>query len=348
MSAVVLVVEDQLIVADHIRYVLMDLGYEVLALAATGDEALHAADLRLPDLVLMDIQLRGPLDGVETATRLIEKHDVPVVYLTSYSDDAMLARAKRTGPYGYIIKPFTDRELRTSIEVALNRHELAAKAAEKAGRLAAVNLELVARCEERKSESERLLVAARTDPLTEASNRLHLHVELRAVADRANRYGHQACSAFCDIDFFKSYNDSFGHLAGDECIRFVSREIRGLLRESDGFYRYGGDEFLILLPEQSLVSAWDCMERVRSRIASIPVASGGRGLARSVTMSVGVADFRITRDEDSIQSWLKRADAALYRAKARGRNCVEMSGRTVSPLPSRAPTPWPGRSTPVS
>lgn len=338
MTANILVVEDEFIVAHHIRHTLADLGY-VSAHAATGQDALQAADLHVPDLVLMDIRITGALDGVETANRLVAKHRVPVVYLTSHCDEATLARAKETGPYGYIVKPFTDRELRTSIEVALSRHSMESVAAEKAERLAAVNLELMTRYEERKRDSERLLAAAQTDPLTELSNRLHLHEDLRAAADRARRYGHQSCAAFCDIDLFKSYNDSFGHLAGDEAIRVVSREIRSQTRPSDGLYRYGGDEFLVLLPEQSLATACDCMDRLRRRVESLSAGEVDGVLARPITISVGIADFRITSDEDPVQSWLRRADIALYRAKARGRNCVEMSDRTISPLPSRSATP---------
>ena len=91
---------------------------------ATGRQALAAARVQRPDLVLMDIKLRGALDGIETARLMRAEHAVPIVYLTSHSDDATLARAKETQPYGYLLKPFEDRELRTSIEVALHKHHL--------------------------------------------------------------------------------------------------------------------------------------------------------------------------------------------------------------------------------
>jgi two-component system chemotaxis response regulator CheY len=333
VAITVLVVEDELIIAHAIRRKLIDFGYEVTAVAATGPDALAAAELRVPDLVLMDIRLKGPFDGIETATRLLAKHSVPVVYLTSHYDEATLTRALKTAPYGYIVKPFTDEKLRTSIEIAFARYEVESTASAKASRLAEANLELVTQGGKR--ESERLLSVARTDPLTEAANRLHLQDDLEVIADHSLRYGHQYCAAFCDIDSFKSYNDSFGHLAGDGAIRAVSREIQRGLRRGDGYYRYGGDEFLVLLPEQSLATAWDCMERVRSAVACLPVATDRLGLLRPVTISVGIADFRITPDQDPIQSWLQRADAALYRAKVHGRNRVQMSGVSLSPLPTR-------------
>jgi diguanylate cyclase (GGDEF)-like protein len=326
MGTRVLVVEDEVIIGHDIRRILMGFGYEVPTVAATGRDALLAVETGAPDLVLMDIKLKGPLDGVQTAARLHDTHDTPVVFLTSHSDEATLARAKATNPFGYLVKPFTDRDLRTCIEIALRRRELESKAAAKSSRLVAANVALVARGEEHERESERSLMAARTDPLTEAANRLHLREDLEGIADRARRYGHHYCAAFCDIDGFKGYNDTFGHLAGDGAIRLVSATIREQLRRGDGFYRYGGDEFLVLLPEQSPSAARECMERVRVAVASLSVEADGGTLARSVTISVGIAELRSTPCEDPIQSWLQRADGALYRAKARGRDCVELAG----------------------
>ncbi len=311
MGANVLVVEDEVIIGQDIRRILIGFGYDVTAVAATGDDAIRAARTRPPDIVLMDIKLKGRLDGIETATRLRDEHDVPVVYLTSHSDEPTLVRAKTTRPHGYVVKPFTDRELRTCIEIALGRRELESKARAESSRLVAANVELVARSEEHRRESERVLAAARTDPLTEAANRLHLQEDLEGVADRARRYGHHYCAAFCDMDGFKSYNDTFGHLAGDGAIRVVSRTIHEQLRRGDGFYRYGGDEFLVLLPEQSLSNAGECMERVRRAVAAIPVAAAGGPLARPVTISIGIAELRNTPEKDAIQSWLQTADDAL-------------------------------------
>jgi diguanylate cyclase (GGDEF)-like protein len=325
MGARILVVEDEVIIGQDIRRILLGFGYEVPAVAATGTEALREADAQPPDFVLMDIKLRGPLDGIETATRLQERHNAAIVYLTSHSDEATLARAKATSPYGYLVKPFTDRELRTCIEIALRLRDLESEAAEESSRVVAANVALVALGEEQKRENERILASARTDPMTEAANRLHLQEDLEGIADRARRYGHHYCAAFCDIDGFKSYNDTFGHLAGDGAIRAVSRTIHQQLRRGDGFYRYGGDEFLVLLPEQSLTNAGECLERVRVAVELLSHGAAGEPMARPVTISVGIAELRTTPDNDAIQSWLQQADLALYRAKARGRNCVEVA-----------------------
>ena len=119
----ILVVEDEPIVALDLQRRLEKMGYSVPAVAASGPEALASADLSAPDLVLMDINLEGEFDGVETAEKIRTHHRVPVVYLTAYSNDETLERAKVTEPYGYLLKPFDERELQTTIEIALYRHQ---------------------------------------------------------------------------------------------------------------------------------------------------------------------------------------------------------------------------------
>jgi PAS domain S-box-containing protein len=119
----VLIVEDEGIVAEDLSGKLRQFGYEVAGIAARGDEAVALACRLRPHLVLMDILLDGPLDGIEAAELIRRQHDVPVIYLTAHSDPATLARAKLTGPFGYILKPFDERELATQIELALYKHQ---------------------------------------------------------------------------------------------------------------------------------------------------------------------------------------------------------------------------------
>jgi len=117
----ILVVEDEAIVALHLRQQLANLGYEVPEAVATGDRALQRIDMSRPDLVLMDIHLKGPLDGIATASRIPPAHRIPVIYLTAYAEEATLARASATNPFGYLLKPFNERELHATIQMALAR-----------------------------------------------------------------------------------------------------------------------------------------------------------------------------------------------------------------------------------
>ncbi len=119
----ILVVEDERLVAKHIENMVRGLGYEVAGVAATGEDAVRTALGTLPDLVLMDIMLRGDMDGIAASEQIWDKAAIPVVYLTAYADEATLERAKVTDPFGYLLKPFEERELYTAIEMALYKHK---------------------------------------------------------------------------------------------------------------------------------------------------------------------------------------------------------------------------------
>jgi CheY-like chemotaxis protein len=121
-SASVLVVEDENIVARDILSMLKDLGYLVAAVASSGEEAIEKAAIKRPDVVLMDIVLKGEVDGVQAAQEIRTRFQIPVIYLTAYADEETLQRAKLTEPFGYILKPFEERELHVAIELALYRH----------------------------------------------------------------------------------------------------------------------------------------------------------------------------------------------------------------------------------
>lgn len=125
--ASVLVVEDENIIALDIKATLTNLGYAVPAVATGGEEAVQRVAELAPDLVLMDIRLRGGMDGVEAAEAIHNRFDVPVVYLTAYADPGTVERARLTEPYGYVLKPFEERELHVVIEMALYRHQMARK-----------------------------------------------------------------------------------------------------------------------------------------------------------------------------------------------------------------------------
>ncbi len=120
----ILVVEDEGIIAMHLQHMLTGFGFKVPVTVETGPDALLVVEQSRPDLVLMDIQLRGEMDGIETARQIREQYDMPVIYMTAYSEDACLLEARQTEPYGYLVKPFQDRELRATIEMALFKHKI--------------------------------------------------------------------------------------------------------------------------------------------------------------------------------------------------------------------------------
>lgn len=123
----ILIVEDERLVAEDIKGTLEGLGYNVTGIIDRGDKAIEKVREKEPDLVLMDIVLKGDRDGVETADKIKSEFDIPVIYLTAYADDEKLKRARVTEPYGYIIKPFRERELHSNIEMAFYKHEMERK-----------------------------------------------------------------------------------------------------------------------------------------------------------------------------------------------------------------------------
>ena len=118
----VLVVEDESIVSKDIQYSLKKLGYNVVGVAATGQKAIELCGEKLPDIILMDIMLKGDINGIKASTRIKEVYNIPVIFLTAYADENTLSKAKVTEPYAYIIKPFKEIDLHTSIEMAFYKH----------------------------------------------------------------------------------------------------------------------------------------------------------------------------------------------------------------------------------
>ncbi|MCX6295165.1 MAG: response regulator [Bacteroidetes bacterium] len=119
----ILIVEDESIVAKDIQHSLKKLGYSVVGMCSTGEDAIKFAEELKPDLVLMDIMLKGEMSGIEAAGHIREKFNIPIIYLTAYADESTLSKAKVSEPYGYIIKPFKEIDLHTSIEMAIYKHE---------------------------------------------------------------------------------------------------------------------------------------------------------------------------------------------------------------------------------
>jgi len=127
VKARVLVVEDESIIAADIIMSLRNLGYEGIAVVSSGEQAIKKVESDKPDLVLMDIVIKGEMDGIETAGRIRSRFKVPVVYLTAYADEKTLERAKITGPFGYIMKPFTEMDLKVAVEIGLYKAEVEAE-----------------------------------------------------------------------------------------------------------------------------------------------------------------------------------------------------------------------------
>jgi diguanylate cyclase (GGDEF)-like protein len=304
----VLVVDDERGARLGISRTIEEWGYEVL-LAANGEEAWHIQSRKAVDVILSDWQM-PKVDGYELCARVraAEKNDryTYFIFMTGHSDRDHFARGVEIGADDFLSKPIDLEELRARLISA--------------SRVTSLHRRLSERSRMARRDSRVNFIAARTDPLTEVPNRLRLQEDLEALHARGARYGHRYAVALCDLDHFKKYNDHFGHLAGDEALRRAAHCIRDHLRRGDTVYRYGGEEFLVVLPEQSLPEAVAAMERVRRSLEALAIEHAPEAPNPVLTISVGVAE--ITPVTGGPEDWVARADASLYEAKARGRNRV--------------------------
>ena len=299
----VLVVDDDDDDRAAVETAIESLGYPV-RVARSGAEALLLQERRPAAIVLTDWSMPG-MTGLELCLALKRLEPQPhVVMMTGFDERARLLDALRAGADEFISKPLSLDEL----EVRL----LAAARMVNAQRALRRNNEIL------RHESEREFRVARTDALTHVPNRLRMDEDLtRAIGDAA-RYGRRYCVAICDIDHFKRYNDRNGHLAGDVALQRVAAALRDGVRSSDTVYRFGGEEFLILFPEQSPEEVAIAVDRIRATVKSLGIENAPLSGSGLLTFSAGIAELNGRRKDE----WLMQADAALYRAKAEGRDRV--------------------------
>jgi diguanylate cyclase (GGDEF)-like protein len=291
MTSRVLIVEDEAITALDLATELRGLGYDVCGIVDTAEDAVTVAAQERPQVVLMDVRLADGGDGIEAAREVGLRQDAAIIFLTAHSDEATLARALVVSPAGYLIKPFRARELKVAIDVAL-----AKQASEAAVRKLAM-----------------------LDPLTGLPNRRRMDEVLKAEWARCARDGKPGCLLAIDVDCFKAFNDTYGHPAGDRCLQAVAGALHGCGRPGDTVCRWGGEEFLAVLPGADLTAATRIAETMVQAVRDLGIPHRSSSVASVVTVSVGVADLP-PQGMPSVAAIVTRADTALYAAKRAGRN----------------------------
>jgi diguanylate cyclase (GGDEF)-like protein len=297
----ILVVQDEPTVAADIHN-LENLRYTVVAVTASGKDAISIASEKRPDLVLMDITLRDGITGFRVTEAIQQQLDIPVVFLTTQSERRTLLRAMRTEPYGYILKPYGTAELQVAIEMALCHYRK--------------------NCE--RSRANAALIAdlrqqAFRDPLTGLYNRRYMKESLDQQFSRAARHHQPLALIMLDLDHFKHFNDRFGHAAGDCVLRQLGSLLIGQFRSEDIVCRYGGEEIVIILSDTSFEWAHQAAVRLCDTLRQYEIPFDGHPLG-SLTVSLGVAAF--PDHASTPDALLQKVDAALYQAKHAGRDRV--------------------------
>lgn len=267
----------------------------------SGREALAQAQAEPFDLLIVSLHL-GKEDGLRLCSQFRsqdETRHVPILLLLDEEDLPRLPKGLEIGVTDYLIKPIDRNELRARTRTQIRRRRYHDKLREML---------------------QRSVALAYTDTLTGVYNRRYMNAHLdRKIMEIADTVKPVSILMF-DIDKFKAINDSYGHNAGDEVLRELARRVSRGVRDIDLVSRYGGEEFVIVMPDADIEVAVAVAERVRVLVADQPFTVNGPAVALPVTISIGVAT---TRDPtETAESLIGRADEALYRAKGRGRNCV--------------------------
>ncbi len=331
----ILVVDDHEDNIELLRARLEARGYEVEG-AEDGEAALAAVAARLPDLILLDVMM-PKMDGMEVVRRLKANKDlpfIPVIMQTALDSTSNKVEGLDAGADDYITKPINFAELEARVK-SLMRIKVLQQALEK-------------REAELEEMNERLLRISRTDGLTGVANRRSLEERISEMWSHSQRLHEPMAIVMCDIDKFKSVNDTYGHQAGDRVLKEFAQILTDGVREIDRVGRYGGEEFLLLLPGTVLDAAVTFAERLREMVRDHTFSYEGGTLNRTMSCGVAAWPHPLIKDQDGL---LRAADDALYVAKESGRDkVVRFDGAEFNEHTAQQPNPdanKPSKHTPI-
>lgn len=296
----ILVADDDDLIRLTLRKLLEKEGYRVVE-ACDGHECLAAYQNNQPNIVLLDVEMPG-MNGLDCCALLQTipgSEHTPILMLTGFEDKASVERAFESGATDYIIKPIHCAVLRRRLRILIEKSQL---------------------YRELEQANHKLQHLACVDGLTQVSNRRYFEEHLSRKWQQMAREQAPLSLLLCDVDFFKLYNDTYGHPAGDDCLRAVAGAIaRSVQRPASLVARYGGEEFAVILPNTEASNAADIAEKIRSEVKALKIAHANSRASAYVTLSQGIASI-VPSHESSAQSLIAAADRALYRAKAEGRD----------------------------
>lgn len=287
----VLIIDDTTANLDIVSDFLMN--YDVIA-SSSGHEALEIVKSEKIDLILLDIMMPD-MDGYEVCKILKSSRntkDIPIIFLTSKSDEDSIELAYEIGGIDYVTKPFKPKELLAKVKRELYLQDL----------------------------QEELKLLASLDPLTKLYNRRYFMETAKQILELAQRNRTKTSLIILDIDKFKRVNDVYGHKAGDDVIIALSSNLLDISRKSDLMSRWGGEEFVLLLPNTDINGALIIAEKIRKKVEELVVSLENEQRVQ-FTVSLGTSEFN-SKSDINIEAAVNRADEALYRAKESGRNRV--------------------------
>jgi diguanylate cyclase (GGDEF)-like protein len=329
-----LVVDDEQSIRGIVAQVLTDEGYQV-SQASSGEEALAMFQKQPFPVVFTDVRMSG-MSGLDLLKRLKQlKTGGHVIIMTSHGTMDVAVNALTAGAYDFLHKPFDDLELIVNVAkramqsyvLVRERERLMATLKSRNEAMANLNKAFKALTVTLKNKNQALenlneafKAMAIRDDLTGLFNRRYFDEAIASEVVRATRYNRDLTLIFIDVDHFKNFNDEFGHQLGDAALKKISAILRDLVRETDIATRYGGEEFIVILPETSKQDAWAVAEKIRETVASTAI----EGAPKKITISAGVAT--LGQDGNNTAELIGKADQAVYQAKRDGRDRVCVAG----------------------
>ncbi|MGH1461664.1 MAG: diguanylate cyclase domain-containing protein [Neptuniibacter sp.] len=295
----ILVVDDDRFIRELVSVIITDAGHS--ACSASGDtEAFEILNGGLIDLVLMDVEMpgRNGFELTQDIRKTFSDNWFPIIFLSGTKDDSYYQQGIDAGGDDYLTKPVSPIILKAKIRAM--------------ERIANMKKEL-------DDANKRLATLSSTDPLTQLSNRRELDKQLLREWKRCHREGFTLSAIMLDIDFFKPYNDNYGHQQGDECLQAVAKLLSKCVdRSHDLIARYGGEEFAIILPDTPIKGTEIVAEKIIQTLKEAGLPHAYSSAADHVTISMGISSTNFAPLNP--KALLKQADSALYQAKERGRN----------------------------
>lgn len=325
--AVVLLVDDQAMVAEGIRRMIADEPDISFYYCADPKKAVHQAIACKATVILQDLVMPD-VDGM-TLVRFYRNNpstrDVPVIVLSSKDDPNIKSDAFDQGATDYLVKLPEKVELLARIRAHAKSYIAQKERDEAFSNLRSMQEQLEKMNIELARSNRELQRLSSLDGLTSLANRRQFDTTLEVEWQRAIHSGMPLSLIFADIDFFKRFNDHYGHQCGDDCLQKVAAALQKIVhRPADLVSRYGGEEFVMILPETTDEGALAVAEKVLATVTALGIPHANSEAADHVTLSMGVATL-CPRQDSSPQELIEAADKMLYRAKERGRNCIEVA-----------------------
>lgn len=315
----ILIVDDSKLSREVIKRMLKETGYGEVIAVGSAEEALQTLNRQLPgkiDLILLDV-IMPKMSGIEACAEIKKNpklKDIPVIMISASNDVESLRHAFVAGAMDFISKPINSVELEVRVQSAIKlKKEIEKRKAREE--------ELLDVMQKLEKANQLLQQLSFIDGLTGVANRRHFEEMLVLKWQEAIREQKPLSLIMIDIDFFKKYNDTYGHLKGDDCLKKVANQVNKALRNSDLLARYGGEEFSILLPNAVLTQGLIIAENARKMVLNLGIPHEASDINQFVTVSVGVSSIYPT-NELHPEKLVLTADKALYLSKDKGRNQV--------------------------